>query len=81
MTAAAALFSTDRTACGGSAAERGGEHVIRLARCEARTTGTVGSVNKTTLRITWEGGLGEETYTRAEGGALPSGLPTASLGS
>ncbi|WP_233359815.1 hypothetical protein [Streptomyces sp. GMY02] len=77
----AALFSTDRTTCAGSTAEEGGKHVLRLSACKTRTTGTVDSVNKTTLRVTWEGGLGTETYTRAEGGAIPSGLPTASLGS
>ncbi|MGW4046151.1 hypothetical protein [Streptomyces sp. NPDC004721] len=77
----AALFSTDRTICTGTAVEEGTRHVIRLDACKARTTGTVDSVNKTTLRVTWEGGLGTETYTRSAGGALPSGLPTASLGS
>ncbi|MYS44457.1 hypothetical protein GTY23_25140 [Streptomyces sp. SID5998] len=77
----AALFSTDRTTCAGSTAEEGGKHVLRLSACKTRTTGTVDSVNKTTLRVTWEGGLGTETYTRAEGGTIPSGLPTASLGS
>ncbi|MFH9982108.1 hypothetical protein ACH4ND_23265 [Streptomyces sp. NPDC017179] len=77
----AALFSTGRTICTGTAAEEGARHVIRLDACESRTTGTVYSVNRTTLRVTWEGGLGTETYTRSTGGALPSGLPTASLGS
>ncbi|MFB6958603.1 hypothetical protein ACFCYB_16590 [Streptomyces sp. NPDC056309] len=77
----AALFSTDRTICTGTAVQEGASHVIRLDACKARTTGTVDSVNKTTLRVTWEGGLGTETYTRSAGGALPSGLPTASLGS
>ncbi|MFF4790007.1 hypothetical protein ACFY2M_09620 [Streptomyces sp. NPDC001276] len=77
----AALFSTDRTICTGTAVGEGARHVIRLDACKARTTGTVDSVNKTTLRVTWEGGLGTETYTRSAGGALPSGLPTASLGS
>ncbi|EYT80286.1 membrane protein [Streptomyces sp. Tu 6176] len=77
----AALFSTDRTTCTGTATGQAGEDVIRLDACKARSAGTVESVNKTTLRVTWEGGLGKETYTRAEGGALPSGLPTASSGS
>ncbi|MFF8591999.1 hypothetical protein ACF061_11220 [Streptomyces sp. NPDC015220] len=77
----AALFSTDRTTCTGTAVEQDGRQVLRLAECKARTTGTVDSVNKTTLRVTWEGGPGTETYTRAEGGTLPSGLATASLGS
>ncbi|MEU6481162.1 hypothetical protein ABZ858_30675 [Streptomyces sp. NPDC047017] len=74
----AALFSTDRTTCTGSTRTRDGKQVIRLGDCKARTAGTVTSVNKTTLQVTWEGGLGKETYTRAAGGALPSGLPTAS---
>ncbi|MEV5005613.1 hypothetical protein [Streptomyces sp. NPDC055692] len=77
----AALFSTDRTICSGTAVGEGARHVIHLDACKSRTTGTVDSVNKTTLRVTWEGGLGTETYTRSAGGALPSGLPTASLGS
>ncbi|MER6978132.1 hypothetical protein [Streptomyces carpinensis] len=77
----AALFSTDRTTCTGTRREESGKDVIHLRACKARTTGTVDSVNKTTLRVTWEGGLGRETYTRSEGAALPSGLPTASLGS
>ncbi|PJM95710.1 hypothetical protein [Streptomyces sp. CB01373] len=77
----AALFSTGRTICTGTTAEEGARHVIRLDACKSRTTGTVDSVNRTTLRVTWEGGLGTETYTRSTGGALPSGLPTASLGS
>ncbi|PZH19678.1 hypothetical protein C1I97_02330 [Streptomyces sp. NTH33] len=77
----AALFSTDRTRCTGTIGEEGGKHVFHLGTCKARTSGTVESVNKTTLRVTWEGGLGEETYTRSEGPALPPSLPTASLGS
>nr|WP_202035235.1 hypothetical protein [Streptomyces mexicanus] len=77
----AALFSTGGTTCTGTAGERGRTRLIRLTRCKARMIGTVDSVNKTTLKVTWEGGLGTETYTRAQGGTLPSGLPTASLGS
>lgn len=77
----AALYSTDRTACTGATGEESGKDVIHLSRCKARTTGTVDSVNKTTLQVTWEGGLGKETYTRGDGATLPSGLPTASLGS
>ncbi|MET9144157.1 hypothetical protein [Streptomyces sp. NPDC004042] len=77
----AALFSTDRTTCTGTATGQAGKDVIRLDACKARSAGTVETVNKTTLQVTWEGGLGKETYTRAEGGALPSGLPTASSGS
>lgn len=76
-----ALFSTDRTTCSGAVREQPGKDVIRLSTCKRRAEGTVDSVNKTTLQVTWAGGLGRETYTRAQGGALPSGLPTAGLGS
>jgi hypothetical protein len=48
---------------------------------KTRATGMVGSVTKSGLTVTWSGSLGKETYTKAEGGQLPSGLATASLGS
>ncbi|MFK4145567.1 hypothetical protein [Streptomyces sp. NPDC004065] len=79
----AALFSTDRTTCSGTVSGAAGGQVIRLdaQKCGARAEGTVDSVNRTTLRVTWKGDLGQESYTRSEGPALPSGLPTASIGS
>ncbi|MFB7682624.1 hypothetical protein ACFC5H_21290 [Streptomyces rochei] len=80
----AALFATGGTVCSGTAGDVSGTRTIRL-KCTAggddRATGTVESVDDTTLRVTWEGGVGEETYTRSEGGSLPSGLPTEGLGS
>jgi hypothetical protein len=80
----AGLFSTGGIVCGGTAGEEAGMEMIHL-KCkggsEKRTTGMVDSASKTTLKVTWEGGLGQETYTKAEGGKLPSGLPTARLGS
>jgi hypothetical protein len=48
---------------------------------KTRATGMVGSVSTSGLAVTWSGSLGKETYTRAEGGKLPSGLATAGLGS
>jgi hypothetical protein len=76
----AGLFATGGTVCSGSAsADR-----IRLKCTDGstdRADGTVESVGRSTLKINWKGGLGTETYTRAGGGQLPSGLPTASLGS
>ena len=48
---------------------------------KSRAVGMVDSVSGTTLKVTWEGDLGKETYTKSEGGQLPTGLPTASLGS
>ncbi|KOG35471.1 hypothetical protein AQJ84_15000 [Streptomyces resistomycificus] len=78
------LFATGGDVCSGTAGEKSGAQVIRL-RCtdggKERAEGTVDSVGKSQLEVTWEGDLGTETYTRSEGGRLPSGLPTASLGS
>ncbi|MGV9253010.1 hypothetical protein [Streptomyces sp. NPDC003697] len=80
----AGLFTTGKTVCSGTAGERSGQRMIRL-KCtngeKDRTEGVVDSVSKSTLEVTWEGGLGKETYTRSEGGTLPPGLPTAGLGS
>nr|WP_241267341.1 hypothetical protein [Streptomyces scabichelini] len=79
----AGLFSTGGSVCNGTARETSGMQMIAL-KCtdgnEDRAEGMVDSVNSTTMKVTWEG-FGEETYTRSEGGKLPSGLPTASLGS
>ncbi|PWI17132.1 hypothetical protein DI272_25465 [Streptomyces sp. Act143] len=79
----AGLFATGGTVCSGTAGEESGMQMIRLKCTDGskdRATGMVDSVGRTTLKVTWEGGLGTETYTKAEGGKLPSGLPTASLG-
>ncbi|MEY9993222.1 hypothetical protein ABIE67_005254 [Streptomyces sp. V4I8] len=80
----AGLFATGGTVCSGTAGEQDGMRMIRL-KCpdgsKDRAVGMVGSVGKARLKVTWEGGLGAETYTRAEGGKLPTGLPTAGLGS
>ncbi len=76
----AALFATGGTLCTGSAREDGGSRSISL-KCddgtEDRASGTVDSVDGTSLKVTWEGALGTETYTKAEGGDFPTGLPTA----
>ncbi|GCB47159.1 arginine/ornithine antiporter arcD [Streptomyces sp. NL15-2K] len=80
----AGLFATGGTVCSGTAREESGMEMIRL-KCKDgskdRASGMVDSVNGTTLRVTWEDGLGAETYTRAEGGKMPTGLPTGDLGS
>lgn len=80
----AALFATGGTVCSGTAREQAGTHSIRL-KCsdgtEDRANGTVDSVGENSLKVTWEGALGTETYTKTEGGSLPTGLPTAGLGS
>ncbi|MGV9285219.1 hypothetical protein [Streptomyces sp. NPDC003730] len=80
----AALFTTGGAVCSGTAAKSAGTRTIRL-KCtdgsDDRATGKVGRVDATSLTVTWEGGLGEETYARSEGGSMPPGLPTAGLGS
>ncbi|MEZ3179349.1 hypothetical protein KYY02_11810 [Streptomyces pimonensis] len=80
----AALFATGGPVCSGTARERAGTHSIRL-KCddgtEDRASGTVDSVGEGSLKVTWEGSPGTETYSRAEGGSLPTGLSTAGLGS
>ncbi|SMF85454.1 hypothetical protein [Streptomyces sp. Amel2xC10] len=79
----AALFATGGTVCSGSAGEEAGMRMIRLActtGTKDRTTGMVDSVDAGSLKVTWEGAAGEETYTKAEGGQWPEGLPTAGLG-
>ncbi|MEV0911015.1 hypothetical protein [Streptomyces hokutonensis] len=80
----AALFSTGGSICSGTAGEEAGMQMIHLTctdKSTTRATGMVGSVSKSGLSVTWSGSLGKETYTKAEGGKLPSGLPTAGLGS
>lgn len=80
----AGLFTTGGTVCSGTAGDEAGMQMIHLKCTDGnkdRATGMVDSVNSTTLKVTWSGKLGKESYTKAEGGQLPSGLPTASLGS
>ncbi|MGW2457744.1 hypothetical protein [Streptomyces argyrophylli] len=76
----AGIFATGGTMCSGTAGAENGMQMIHLACAggdEGRTTGMVDSVDGTTLKVTWSGKAGQETYTKAEGGKLPSGLPTA----
>jgi hypothetical protein len=80
----AGLFAMGGTVCSGTAGEEAGMQMIHL-KCtggsKSRGTGMVDSVNSSSMKVTWEGGIGTETYTKAEGGKLPSGFPTGSLGS
>ncbi|MCF4139629.1 hypothetical protein L1856_26830 [Streptomyces sp. Tue 6430] len=79
----AALFATGGTVCSGTAGKESDMTMIRLT-CPSgkkdRTTGMVDSVDGESLEITWDGAAGGETYTKAEGGQWPSGLPTAGPG-
>jgi hypothetical protein len=79
----AGLFSTGGSVCSGTAGKEAGMQMIHLTCTKGgkdRATGMVDSVSKTSLKITWSGSIGKETYTRSQGGTLPSGWPTASLG-
>ncbi|MEW2128872.1 hypothetical protein [Streptomyces sp. NPDC005435] len=73
----AGLFATGGAVCSGTAAKVSGMRMIHLT-CKGdaghRGTGMVDSATKDSLKITWSGGPAKETYTKAEGGALPSGL-------
>lgn len=80
----AGLFTTGGTVCSGTAGEEAGMQMIHLKCGDGNTdrkTGMVDSVSSTSMKVTWSGKLGAETYTKSEGGQLPTGLPTASLGS
>jgi hypothetical protein len=80
----AGLFATGGTVCSGTAGEESGMRMIHLTCPDGdkkRATGMVDSMSTGTLVVTWSGSLGKETYTKAEGASLPTGLPTASLGS
>ncbi|MEV6941104.1 hypothetical protein AB0N07_03635 [Streptomyces sp. NPDC051172] len=79
----AGLFSTGGSVCSGTAGKEAGMQMIHLTCTKGgkeRATGMVDSVSKSSLKITWSGTVGKETYTKTEGGTLPSGLPTANLG-
>ncbi|MFF7472428.1 hypothetical protein [Streptomyces sp. NPDC008092] len=79
----AGLFETGGSVCSGTAGEEAGMRMIHLTCTNGskdRVTGMVDSVSKSGMKVTWSGKSGEETYTKAEGGKLPTGLPTASLG-
>ncbi|MFE2096233.1 MULTISPECIES: hypothetical protein [unclassified Streptomyces] len=76
----AGLFVTGGTVCSGAAGTEAGMQMIHLTctgGSKDRVTGMVDSVRADAMKVTWSGKLGQETYTKAEGGKLPSGLPTA----
>lgn len=79
----AGLFATGGTVCSGTVAKEEQGQVIRLKCTDGskdRATGIVRTVGEKSLTVTW-GGLGAEAYTRAPGATMPTGLPTAGLGS
>ncbi|MGW7527563.1 hypothetical protein [Streptomyces sp. NPDC054783] len=76
----AGLFVTGRKAwCQGAAGEESGMQMIHLTCPDGnkdRATGMVDSVDAKGMTVSWSGKTGKETYTKAEGGTLPSALPT-----
>ncbi|UUU31823.1 hypothetical protein JIX56_18995 [Streptomyces sp. CA-210063] len=73
--------------CSGKVSDTADMQMISL-KCQDgsddRTEGMVDEVGSKSLTITWEGGVGEETFQKAEGSlpsGLPTDLPTASAGS
>ncbi|MGI5456716.1 hypothetical protein ACQEWB_26835 [Streptomyces sp. CA-249302] len=79
----AGLFSTGGSVCSGTAGKEAGMQMVHLTCTDGskdRATGMVDSVNSKSMTVTWSGSLGKETFTKSEGGKLPTGLPTASLG-
>ncbi|WP_433451686.1 hypothetical protein ACQPXS_26050 [Streptomyces sp. CA-142005] len=76
----AGLFVTGRKAwCQGAAGEESGMQMIHLTCPDGnkdRVTGMVDAVDAKSMTVSWSGTTGKETYTRAEGGKLPSALPT-----
>ncbi|MET7439966.1 hypothetical protein ACWERY_17295 [Streptomyces sp. NPDC004082] len=79
----AGLFATGGTVCSGTAGKEADMQMIHLKCTKGagdRTDGMVESFGATTMKVKWEGGL-VETYRKAEGGKLPSGLPSTGLGS
>ncbi|MGW1917165.1 hypothetical protein ACWCQS_42480 [Streptomyces sp. NPDC002076] len=76
----AGLFVTGRKAwCQGAAGKESGMQMIHLTCPDGnkdRVTGMVDSVDAKGMTVTWSGGTGKETYTKADGGKLPSALPT-----
>ncbi|MGW0882960.1 hypothetical protein [Streptomyces sp. NPDC002671] len=75
----AGLFATGGAVCSGTAGTEAGMQMIHLTCADGskdRVSGMVDSVDAKAMKVTWSGKLGQETFTRAEGGKLPSGLPT-----
>ncbi|WP_234330198.1 hypothetical protein [Streptomyces acidiscabies] len=79
----ATLYATGGTVCNGTAGDEAGMRMIHLTCLTGnkdRTTGMVDSVDAEKLVVTWTGSVGKETYTKADGSVLPSGVPTGGLG-
>ncbi|MEV6839229.1 hypothetical protein AB0N17_32775 [Streptomyces sp. NPDC051133] len=77
----AGLFVTGgKQWCRGTAGEEAGMQMIHLTCPDgdtARVSGMVDSVDGKGMRVTWSGKTGKESYTKADGGKLPSGFPKA----
>ncbi|MFC0056662.1 hypothetical protein [Streptomyces actinomycinicus] len=75
----AGILATGGSMCSGTVGAEGGMQMIHLECADGgkdRAIGMVDSVTDKTLKVTWSGKAGQETYTKAEGGKLPSGFPS-----
>ncbi|MEV5873413.1 hypothetical protein AB0L75_04110 [Streptomyces sp. NPDC052101] len=76
----AGLFVTGRKVwCQGTAGKDSGMQMIHLTCPDGnkdRVNGMVDSVDGKGMTVSWSGKTGQETYTKAEGGKLPTTLPT-----
>lgn len=76
----AGLFVTgSKSWCQGTAGEEAGMQMIHLTCPDGskdRVTGMVDSVDAKSMKVTWSGRTGQESYTKAEGGTLPTTPPT-----
>ncbi|MEU0334904.1 hypothetical protein [Streptomyces sp. NPDC006193] len=78
----AGVFATGGTVCSGTADAEDGVRTLRLTCADGsreRTVGRVDSVTAGRLEVTWSGGAGRETYTKAAGGRLPSAPATHTI--
>ncbi|WEO96153.1 hypothetical protein A6P39_020120 [Streptomyces sp. FXJ1.172] len=75
----AGLFVTgSKSWCAGAAGDEAGMQMIHLTcpgGSKDRITGMIDSVDANSMKVTWSGKTGQETYTKAEGGTLPTTPP------
>ncbi len=68
----------DQSVCQGEVKDMGGEPMLAL-KCTGgstdRTMGAIDAVDGSKLVVSWDGGV-KDTFTKAEAGKLPSGMPS-----
>ncbi|MFE0101402.1 hypothetical protein [Streptomyces sp. NPDC059009] len=81
VTGKTASLVGENVLCTGTVSGGSGSQMLML-KCakgnDDRSMGKVTSVDDKTLKVDWDA-VGTDTFTKTEGGKLPSGLPTADL--